>query len=80
MNHTIAMRVDEYYPAIFPAKYIRKRTTECECNALSMLKAYRDFNQISGEIYAQAEREIKSAPHDDAISNIMTKVRKKAKW
>ena len=75
----IAMRVEEYCP-IFPAKYIRSRTSEHESYALDMLKAYRDFKQISDELYVQAEREIKAAPHDDAISDIMTKVRKKAKW
>lgn len=80
MNHTIAMRVGEYYPAIFPAKYVRKRTADYEANAIEVLNAYKDDNLISEEVYEQAEREIKLAPHDDAISNIMTKVRKKAKW
>lgn len=80
MHDAIAMRMDEYYPTIFPAKYVRKRTPECEKNALNMLKAYKDYNQISASLYHQAKAEIENAPHDDAISNIMTKVRKKAKW
>ena len=80
MNHTIAMQVGEYYPTIFPAKYVRKRTKDYEANAIEVLNAYKDDELISDEVYEQAKREIESAPHDDAISNIMTKVRKKAKW
>lgn len=76
MNNAVAMSTQDYYP-IFPTVFKRTRTKECEDDALDMLEAYRDFYHISQEEYDQTKREIISAPHNDAISNIMTHLRKR---
>lgn len=73
----IAARVEEYF-VICPKE--RHVSAECRNNAKGMLKAYLDYNMISKADYESALMEIKSAPHDDAISNIMTKVRNRARW
>jgi hypothetical protein len=69
-----------FFPLLCPLEFKRSRTAECEGNALDMLEAYRDFGKISQEEYERREKEIKSAPHDDAISDIMTKIRNRIKW
>lgn len=79
MSRAVAMKSQEYY-TIFPSVFQRTRTKECERDALDMLAAYRDFNKISHAEYDQAKREIITAPHDDAVSNIMTKLRKRINW
>lgn len=69
----------EYY-SICPQVFQRKRTSECERDALDMLRAYRDFNKITECEYRETKKRIKKAEHDDAISNIMCKIRHKIKW
>lgn len=76
---TIAAKVEEFF-VICPKELKRHVSTECVNNAKGMLKAYLDYNMISKTDYESVLREIASAPHDDAISNIMTKVRKRARW
>ena len=76
---TIAARVEEFF-VICPKELKRHVSAECRNNAKGMLSAYLKYNMISQAEYDSALREIKSAPHDDAISDIMTKVRKRAKW
>lgn len=76
----IAGKPCEYFTYITPPVFQRKRTAECERDALDMLEAYRDFNKITEEQYCITEREILDAPHDDAISDIMCKIRHKIKW
>ena len=80
MNDAIAMRMDEYYPTIFPKVYERKLTAEHKGYALDTLYDYNYNEMITDEMYEQAKTEIENAQHDDEISNIMTKVRKKANW
>lgn len=75
----IAVKPNEYY-CLCPPVFKRKRTEGCIRDALDMLESYMDFRMIDEKDYKEAKREIQKAPHDDAISNIMTKVRKKAKW
>ena len=77
---TIAKNSREYYGFVCPPIFQRKRTYECECDALNMLEAYRDFNKITQEEYKIARNEILVAPHDDAISDILCKIRHRVKW
>ena len=77
---TIAKEMKEYYSFICPPNFQRKRTAQCENDALDMLDAYRSFNMITEEQYQIAEHEIHIAPHDDAISDIMCKLRLKIRW
>ena len=70
----------EYYMYICPPEFKRKRTKECERDALNMLKSYKRNGMISQSQYEVARERIETAPHDDAISNIMTRVRHKIKW
>ena len=77
---TIAKKQSEYYAFICPPIFQRKRTAECEKDALEMLKAYKKFNKITNEEYQIAMHEIQVAPHDDAISSIMCKIRHRVKW
>ena len=79
MGHAIAYNFGNFIP-LCPKEFKRNRTVECERYALDMLAAYKDFGRISYAEYRQKEKEIKSAPHDDAISNIMTRLRKKIAW
>lgn len=76
----IAKSTNDYFSYICPPIFQRKRTYECERDALDMLEAYRDFNKISEEQYKITESKILEAPHDDAISDIMCKLRHKIKW
>ena len=76
----IAGKPNEYFSYICPPVFKRKRTADGERNALDMLKAYRDFNKISKERYLEIKSEIKKAPDDDTISNIMTRIRHSIKW
>ena len=77
---SIAMRQEEYFPILCPTEFHRKKTAECKRDALGMLKAYHKNSMISDADYNDTKKEIEAAPHDDAISNIMTKVRKRARW
>ena len=76
----IAKSTNEYFTYICPPVFQRKRTKECEKDALDMLKAYRDYNKISKEDYHALRREIQKADHDDKISDIMCKLRHKIRW
>lgn len=76
----IAKTTDEYFTCIYPPVFQRKLSTECKHNALGMLKAYKDGSKISEEQYRITESKILEAPHDDAISDIMCKLRHKIKW
>lgn len=76
---TIAANVERFFP-VCPKELKRYVSAECRNNAKGMLAAYLKHEMISQTEYDTALREIKSAPHDDAISDIMTKVRKRAKW
>lgn len=76
----IAGKTSEYFAYISQPVFKRKRTTECERDALDMLEAYRDFNKISEEQYKITESKILDAPHDDAISDIMCRLRHKIRW
>lgn len=76
----IAGKPSEYFAYISTPGFQRKRTYDGERNALDMLKAYKDFNKISKEQYQEIKKEIKNAPHDDAISDIMCKLRHKIRW
>ena len=55
----------------------RKKTTNYETSALSALNDYKHYRQITDTEYKRLRKEIVSAPHDDAISSIMTRLRKK---
>ena len=76
----IAKQTNEYFSYICPPMFKRKRTSECEKDALDMLEVYRDFRKITAEEYQIAKHEIKVATHDDAISDIMCKIRHRVKW
>ena len=75
-----AKQTGSNYAFTCPPIFQRKRTYECECDALNMLEAYRDFNKITSEEYKIARNEIIVAPHDDAISDILCKIRHRVKW
>ena len=77
---TIAKQMGGFYGGLCPQMFQRKRTLECENDALDMLEAYRDFRKITQEQYKIARNDILIAPHDDAISDIMTRIRHKIKW
>lgn len=76
----IAKSTNEYFTYICPPVFQRKKTAECERDALDMLEAYRDFNKISNEQFKEIKREIKKADNDDKISDIMCKLRHRIKW
>ncbi len=80
MGNAVAMQSTEFFPMLCAREFKRSRSRDCEKDALDMLASYKKYNQISLEDYEATKREIKAAPHDDAISNIMTKVRKRIKW
>jgi hypothetical protein len=65
----------EYFPIFCPREFKRSRTPECEKNALSVIADYLEWDTITHEEHDYLEREIISAPHDDAISDIMTHLR-----
>ena len=77
---TIAKQISGFYGGLYPQVFQRKRTLECENDALDMLEAYLDFNKITPEQYKIARNDILIAPHDDAISDIMTRIRHRIKW
>lgn len=78
---TIAKQMGGFYGGLgCPKMFQRKRTLECENDALDMLEAYLDFNKITPEQYKIAKNDILIAPHDDAISDIMCKIRHRIKW
>ena len=76
----IAGKPNEYFSYICPPVFQRKQTAECKHNAIGMLKEYKRNGKISMELYNKALNDITKAPHDDAISNIMTRIRHSIKW
>lgn len=73
----IAMKSNEYFPTLVSSCYMRGKTKDYEKNALTTLDDYKRYGQISAEEHAKCRKEILSAPHDDAIADIMTNLRKK---
>ena len=77
MNGAVAKYPTSFYPCLTPPAFKRTRTVDCETTALDVLEAYRDFGKVKKDEYNQLVEQIKAAPHDDAISNIMTRLRKR---
>ena len=77
---TIAKRTGDYYAFVCPPIFQRKRTAECENDALDMLEAYRDFRKITEEEFRITKNQIMVADCDDKISDIMCKIRHRIKW
>lgn len=75
MNHAIATQMKDFFPAIYPRELKRNKTPGCVSNAINVINDYCYYRQISKEEGQLLKREIKAAPHDDAVSNIMTKLR-----
>ena len=73
----LAMTIGEYRPTVYRVEYKRTRTSDCEKSAIDVLKSYKYYRQISKDEFEMLKAEIQAAPHDDAISNIMTKLRKR---
>lgn len=66
-----------YSAILCPSECKRKLSAFYVLEAIEVLRSYRSYNQISQEEYNSLAKEIKSAPHDDAIANIMTHLRKR---
>ena len=77
MNGAIANHPMEFYPYLKPPVFKRTRTKACETDAISVICAYKRYGQITEDECKALTKEIKTAPHDDAISNIMTRLRKR---
>lgn len=73
----IAMKSNEYFPTLVSSCYMRGKTKDYVKNALATLGDYKRYGQISAEEYAKCKNEIASAPHDDAIADIMMRLRKR---
>lgn len=78
--NVIARQTGEFYSLFSTPSFIRKRTLECANYAFDTLDSYLENNLITPEQHCIAKNEILVAPHDDAISNIMTKIRHKIDW
>lgn len=77
MNGVIAKRQKDFFACLTTPVFERKRTAGCESNALNTLRDYKHYRQITESEYKQLKKEIKAAPNDDSISNIMTRLRKR---
>jgi hypothetical protein len=77
MNGAIAKNPNNYFSYLATPTIKRSRTTAYKSQALDVLKSYKYYGQISDEEFKTVKKEIKAAPHDDAISSIMTKLRKR---
>ena len=75
MNRAVAKKPNGYYSYLIPPKVKRIRTSAYVSNAIETLEAYRQYGQISESEFESVRREITAAPHDDAISVIMCKLR-----
>ena len=64
-----------YSVILCPLKYKRKLSESYIAQAIDVLRSYRQYNQITQDEYSSLAKQIKNAPHDDAISNIMTRLR-----
>lgn len=58
----------------------RKRTVSYVNDCLLTIKDYKRHGMISTETFESAKTEIKTAPHDDAIADIMMRVRREINW
>ena len=76
-SNALAKQPASYCSFLVAPTFKRSRTERCEEQALAALKDYKRYAQITEDEYKELKKEIKAAPHDDAISNIMTKLRKK---
>jgi hypothetical protein len=77
MSTTVAKHPDSYCSFLVAPTFKRTRTPNCETNAIATLKDYRRYAQITEDEFKALKKEIKAAPHDDAIANIMCKLRKR---
>lgn len=77
MNGAIAKNPNNYFSYLATPTIKRNRTTAYKSQALDALQSYKYYRQITEEEYKQIKKEIQAAPHDDAISSIMTKLRKR---
>ena len=80
MAVAIKRKGSDYFPYLCPPAPQRKRTADCEKDALDMLEVYRDFKKITVEEFQTVKSEIKNAKSDDAISGIMCRIRHRVKW
>ena len=78
MNYTIPQNVADYIPCFSTSSVPkRNRTLAYEAEALGVLKDYRHWSKISNTEYENLKKQIKAAPHNDAISSIMSRLRRK---
>jgi hypothetical protein len=70
-----AKNINDYYAYLIPQPVKRNRTAAYVSNASETLKSYRRYGQNSESEFKSITREIEAAPHDDAISGIMCKLR-----
>lgn len=77
MNGAIAKNPNNYFSYLATPVIKRSKSSAYKSQALDALKSYRYYRQISEDEYKQLKKEIQAAPHDDAISSIMTKLRKR---
>ena len=77
MNGAIANQPKEYYSYIMAPTFKRTRTMSCESDALTVVCTYKRYGQITEEECKAITKQIKAAPHDDAISNIMSRLRRR---
>ena len=70
-----AKNINDYYAYLIPPPVKRNLTAAYVSNARETLKSYRRYGQISENEFKDIRREIETAPHDDAISGIMCKLR-----
>lgn len=77
---TVGTTRNEFYIYINTPVFQRKRTSACEKDALDMLKVYKKFKKVSEAEYETTRESILNAPHDDAISNIMCRLRHRINW
>ena len=75
MNRVKAKKPNDYYAYLIPPPVKRTKTSAYASNASETLKSYRRYGQISESEFKSITREIEAAPHDDAISGIMCKLR-----
>lgn len=77
MNGVIAKQPSNFFVCLSTPVFERKKTASCVANALDTLGDYKYYRQVTEEEYKKLRKEIKSAPHDDAIADIMCKLRKR---
>lgn len=75
MNGALAKNSNGYYAYLIPPPIKKVRTAAYVSNAMETLESYRRYSQISESEFKVIQREIEAAPHDDAISGIMCKLR-----